>query len=303
MISTYTVSELEQMSGFTRRTISDYIAKGILAGPSHRGRGARYPQSDVDVLQLVPRIRTLMKKEFPNLKALSAFLGQLSARDIYRLARLKNEQSLIDETRRLRVCMQLVALFPMVAPESLQEALDSLSPAQINGVDVGRYPIGAVLDITELVNENQQIARTHSKTNGNGHAKTNGNGHAHTDADESNSSRNVSWLSGGASGQVPGHTPQPEDIGSLGEVLHKMERQANDAKNGASDHAHKTDRQHKRSEKSVDVRLTDIAERLERLERQLEPAAVPQQQTADTSAPLPLCEEPASIPFARISQD
>ena len=295
MIRTYTVSELEQMSGFTRRTISDYIAKGILAGPSHRGRGARYPQSDVDVLQLVPRIRTLMKKEFPNLKALSAFLGQLSARDIYRLARLKNEQSLIDETRRLRVCMQLVALFPMVAPESIQEALDSLSPAQINGVDVGRYPIGAVLDITELVNENQQIARTHSKTNG--------NGHAHTDADESNSSWNVSWLSGGASGQVPGHTPQPEDIGSLRGVLHKMERQANDTKNGASDHAHKTDRQHKRSEKSVDVRLTDIAERLERLERQLEPAAVPQQQTADTSAPLPLCEEPASIPFARISRD
>ena len=295
MIRTYTVSELEQMSGFTRRTISDYIAKGILAGPSHRGRGARYPQSDVDVLQLVPRIRTLMKKEFPNLKALSAFLGQLSARDIYRLARLKNEQSLIDKIRRLRVCMQLVALFPMVAPESLQEALDSLSPAQINGVDVGRYPIGAVLDITELVNENQQIARTHSKTNG--------NGHAHTDADESNSSWNVSWLSGGASGQVPGHTPQPEDIGSLGEALHKMERQANDANNGASDHAHKTDRQHKRSEKSVDVRLTDIAERLERLERQLEPAAVPQQQTADTSAPLPLCEEPASIPFARISRD
>ena len=295
MIRTYTVSELEQMSGFTRRTISDYIAKGILAGPSHRGRGARYPQSDVDVLQLVPRIRTLMKKEFPNLKALSAFLGQLSARDIYRLARLKNEQSLIDKIRRLRVCMQLVALFPMVAPESLQEALDSLSPAQINGVDVGRYPIGAVLDITELVNENQQIARTHSKTNG--------NGHAHTDADESNSSWNVSWLSGGTSGQVPGHTPQPEDIGSLGEALHKMERQANDTKNGASDHAHKTDRQHKRSEKSVDVRLTDIAERLERLERQLEPAAVPQQQTADTSAPLPLCEEPASIPFARISRD
>ena len=288
MISTYTVSELEQMSGFTRRTISDYIAKGILAGPSHRGRGARYPQSDVDVLQLVPRIRTLMKKEFPNLKALSAFLGQLSARDIYRLARLKNEQSLIDETRRLRVCMQLVALFPMVAPESIQEALDSLSPAQINGVDVGRYPIGAVLDITELVNENQQIARTHSKTNG--------NGHAHTDADESNSSRNVSWLSGGTSGQVPGHTPQPEDIGSLGEVLHKMERQANDAKNGASDHAHKTDRQHKRPEKSVDVRLTDIAERLERLERQLEPAAVPQQQTADTSPPCPCVKSPRVFP-------
>ena len=35
MIRSYTVSELEQMSGTTRRTISDYIAKGMLAGPSH----------------------------------------------------------------------------------------------------------------------------------------------------------------------------------------------------------------------------------------------------------------------------
>ena len=82
MIRTYTISELELMSGFTRRTISDYIAKGILAGPSHRGRGARYPQSDVDVLQLVPRIRTLMKKEFPDLKSISSFLRHLSNHDL-----------------------------------------------------------------------------------------------------------------------------------------------------------------------------------------------------------------------------
>ena len=64
MIRSYTVDELEQMSGVTRRTISDYIAKGLLAGPSHRGRGARYPQADADALRVLPRVRTLMKKEF-----------------------------------------------------------------------------------------------------------------------------------------------------------------------------------------------------------------------------------------------
>jgi len=55
----YTVNELEQISGVTRRTIGEYVSKGLLSGPSHRGRGARYAQSDVDALQIIPRLRTL----------------------------------------------------------------------------------------------------------------------------------------------------------------------------------------------------------------------------------------------------
>ena len=74
MIRSYTVNELEEISGCTRRMISDYISKGVLAGPSHRGRGARYPQKDLDVLTVLPRIRTLMKKEYPTLKEVPAFL-------------------------------------------------------------------------------------------------------------------------------------------------------------------------------------------------------------------------------------
>lgn len=266
MIRTYTVSELEQMSGFTRRTISDYIAKGILAGPSHRGRGARYPQSDVDVLQLVPRLRTLMKKEFPNLKALSTFLRQLSARDINRLAGLKSEKVLIDEIRRHRVRAQLSALFPMVAPESIETALDSLTPAQVSGIDAGRYPIGAVLDITELVDENRALERRHSATNGN--VSTHGNDY--DKQNRSGSSWSVSWLSGGASDEMPDRTPRTNDIGSIDEVLQKMEHRTRGAKDSTEEQSHKPNQKHKGSERSVDVRLADIAERVERLERLLE---------------------------------
>ncbi|MBT8422389.1 MAG: helix-turn-helix domain-containing protein [Gammaproteobacteria bacterium] len=151
MIRSYTVSELEQMSGTTRRTISDYIAKGVLAGPSHRGRGARYPQKDLDVLTVLPRLRTLMKKEFPTLKEVSAFLSQLSVRDINKLANLPSEESFVAEMRRLRVRIALMSLLPYMAPERIDEELGRLTRGQIRGIDAGRTQIGAVLDIEALV--------------------------------------------------------------------------------------------------------------------------------------------------------
>ena len=86
MIHMYTVNELEEISGFTRRTIGDYVAKGLLAGPSHRGRGARYSQADVSLLQVIPRLRTLMKKELPSLREVHEFLRHLSAHDVHSCA-------------------------------------------------------------------------------------------------------------------------------------------------------------------------------------------------------------------------
>lgn len=153
MIRSYTVSELEQMSGCTRRTISDYIAKGVLAGPSHRGRGARYPQKDLDVLTLLPRIRTLMKKEYPTLKEVSAFLANLSVRDINRLATRVSEDAFVSEVRRLRVRNSLMSLLPYVPPERIETMLAQFTPGQIGGIDAGRYQIGAVMDIESLLHE------------------------------------------------------------------------------------------------------------------------------------------------------
>lgn len=155
MIRTYTVNELEQLAGTSKRTISDYVSKGLLSGPSHRGRGARYPQADLDVLRIVPRLRTLLKGEFPNLKAVGAFLAELSAQDLRRLARRSNERALELEVRRIRVRHSMMAVLPALPPERIDEALEELSPEQIRGIDTGRYQIGAVVDMAGLLRDEE----------------------------------------------------------------------------------------------------------------------------------------------------
>ena len=153
MIHMYTVNELEEISGFTRRTIGDYIAKGLLAGPSHRGRGARYSQADADVLRVIPALRTLMKKEFPNLREVQEFLTHVSAHDIHSLAGKTTEGAFVLEVRTLRVRISLAAVLPQVPPERLNLTLKQLTPEQIRGVDTGRYQLGAVIDMAELLGE------------------------------------------------------------------------------------------------------------------------------------------------------
>jgi len=218
MIRSYTVDELQEISGFTRRTISDYIAKGVLGGPSQRGRGARYPQKDLDVLTVLPRIRTLMKKEYPRLKDVSGFLGELSVRDINRLATRVTEEAFVCEARRLRVRNSLMGLLPYVPPERIETLLAKLTPGQIEGIDSGRYQIGAVMDIEGLLQEERLAHRASGSEanarngyrpdpgggNGNGKAV---NGEAHPQ--RTDSSWSVSWLNGHEEGNA---LSQPSDI-------------------------------------------------------------------------------------------
>ena len=86
----YDLAELEALSTLSRRTISDYVSKGLLSGPSHRGRGARYSQRDLDALNIIPMLRTVLKLEFPNLNSVREFLSDLSPADLRHLARLKH---------------------------------------------------------------------------------------------------------------------------------------------------------------------------------------------------------------------
>ena len=150
MIRSYSINELEELAGINRRTISDYITKGLLTGPSHRGRGAVYSQRDLNVLQVIPRLRTLLKEEYGSLKAVAAFLDQLSVHDIHILATRQTERAFIVEVRRLRVRLSLMDLMPHLAPERIDEVLQQLTPEQICGVDSGRVQIGAVLDMGSL---------------------------------------------------------------------------------------------------------------------------------------------------------
>ena len=193
----YAVTDLEAMSDVSRRTIADYVSKGLLQGPSHRGRGARYSQRDFDALQVIPRIRMLMRQEFPSLAAIRDFLGRLSPGEIHQLAQLTNELAFEIEVRRLRVLNRLKNLSPTAAPERIREALSVLTPEQIRGVDRGHFQVGSLVDLDWMTAEpangsmdslRNGYANEHAgveaalNSNGNGHAMAapngrNGNGH------------------------------------------------------------------------------------------------------------------------------
>ena len=55
----YTIEELGEITGFSRRTIRYYIQEGLLAPPAGRGRGGFYFDSHVATLR---RIRDLQEK-------------------------------------------------------------------------------------------------------------------------------------------------------------------------------------------------------------------------------------------------
>jgi DNA-binding transcriptional MerR regulator len=336
MIRTYSVAELEEMSGISRRTISDYIAKGIMAGPSHRGRGARYSQTDADALRVLPRVRTLLRKEYPTLKSVSDFLRLLSASDLRRLVRRTTTVSFIGEMRRLRVRNALMAMLPHVPPERIEEQLNSLTPGQIRGVDAERYQIGAVLDIEALWREeasesdqaefHPQMAEHENKGSGhgniNGHAaepSSNGhaaepssNGHAaepssngHAAEPSSNGHAaepsikacsttvtpywSVNWLNGHEKDNSSPVALQPDDVISVQALRKRMEEKAADtATDLASFALHPDDTQPElktldaasvadepetvadEPEINLERRLSEIAQRLQRLEIILE---------------------------------
>jgi len=284
MFRTYSISEVERICGVSRRTVSEYVSKGLLSGPSHRGRGARYPQADVDALKLLPRFRTLMKREFPNLKTLAAFLRQLSIRDLHLLAGKTSESSFVLEVRRLRVRNNLAALAPHVAPEHIETMLAELTPGQIRAIDSGRYQIGAVLDIGALLQQSGGAEPAVTRHNNNGKRRieqeridNEHNGHAVAAAP----SVSVNWLEAGESGHLSGSALAPEDIGSLDEVVTRMESRAaarlaagepqpdlQALVNGSVKSDAGPDRA-EHSSQSLGQRINDISQRLERLESML----------------------------------
>ncbi|NND54254.1 MAG: MerR family transcriptional regulator [Gammaproteobacteria bacterium] len=265
MIRSYTVSELEQMSGTTRRTISDYIAKGVLAGPSHRGRGARYPQKDLDVLTVLPRLRTLMKKEFPTLKEVSAFLSQLSVRDINKLANLPSEESFVAEMRRLRVRIALMSLLPYMAPERIDEELGRLTRGQIRGIDAGRTQIGAVLDIEALMQAEAHAVPAAAAEQAEPQKSTWTVGWLHEQDDPARAGESAATPKPVAGSDLADTTTDLEGLlAAAEETQPEMRAFVNKSVKGSGGNSAKSD--------SVEDRLSEIATRLEKLESLLDRA-------------------------------
>jgi DNA-binding transcriptional MerR regulator len=53
----YTIEELSQITGFSRRTIRYYVAEGLLEPPAGRGRGGFYFDSQVETLKRISALR------------------------------------------------------------------------------------------------------------------------------------------------------------------------------------------------------------------------------------------------------
>lgn len=197
----YALTDLEAMSEVSRRTIADYISKGLLQGPSHRGRGARYSQRDLDALIVIPKVRTLLRQEFPSLNTIRDFLTRLSPSELHQLAALKNELAFEIEVRRLRVLNRLKNLSPTAAPERISDALQLLTPEQIRGVDRGHFQVGSLVDLDWMTNEPLRAANGY-----NGHQGHNGrngrNGSGAVLAEESE----PAYANGHAEAQTNGHT-------------------------------------------------------------------------------------------------
>ena len=146
----YKLKELAARSGISARTIGDYVAKGLLSGPSHRGRGAVYPRCDLDALRVIPKLRTLMPAVFSNLPVIAQFLAVRSSAELHGLVNLTDESEFLSAVHRIRLSVQLQAMLPAVAPERITACLATLTSAQLLAMDRGELLVGAVVDLAAL---------------------------------------------------------------------------------------------------------------------------------------------------------
>ena len=79
--STYSLAELCQLSGVTRRTVRYYIKQGLLPSAARRGRGARYAQAHLSRLRLILRLKG---RDIP-LARIRERLADLSDADVRKL--------------------------------------------------------------------------------------------------------------------------------------------------------------------------------------------------------------------------
>ncbi|MFQ5677325.1 MAG: MerR family transcriptional regulator [bacterium] len=97
--SFYTLDELQEQSGFDRRTIAYYVQMKLLPGVGRRGRRTRYPKTFLDRLLVIRRLRDLEENgeiNPLNLSEMRLILDQLSEQMIEDLASGKEPLQAID---------------------------------------------------------------------------------------------------------------------------------------------------------------------------------------------------------------
>jgi DNA-binding transcriptional MerR regulator len=90
---TFTLAELEELTGFDRRTIAYYISEGLLTKVGRRGPGTRYPAEVHDRLRLIRRIKDLQDAGRAPPVALAEIAAAMDALDLERIRELGSGQA------------------------------------------------------------------------------------------------------------------------------------------------------------------------------------------------------------------
>lgn len=91
---TWTISELAEEAGVTRRTIHYYVSQGLLTASGSEGRGSRYGRQHLDRLRL---IRTLQREHLP-LADIRRRLDALTDAQVADLAAASGDRNQVRET-------------------------------------------------------------------------------------------------------------------------------------------------------------------------------------------------------------
>jgi DNA-binding transcriptional MerR regulator len=84
----YSIDELAEKSGLSKRTIHYYVKLGLLPNPGTRGPSTRYQQEYIDRIRLIK----VLKANHQPLEEIALLLRKLSRREISRLAALSDEE-------------------------------------------------------------------------------------------------------------------------------------------------------------------------------------------------------------------
>ena len=97
-IRTYSLTDLAEKTGLTERAIRSYLTRGLIPRSDRLGRGARYPHSTLERLQVINRFRT----EGPatvTLEQIAELLDQLDDEMITAIATGRMPIQLVDDGR------------------------------------------------------------------------------------------------------------------------------------------------------------------------------------------------------------
>jgi hypothetical protein len=154
-------------------------------------------------------------------------------------------------------------VLPQVPPERLNLTLKQLTPEQIRGVDTGRYQLGAVIDMAELLGELEpDFPLTRKKTSTNGYGKALGNING-----ETYSSRSINWLA--SSSDNASNEYAAEDVAAPESIAQRLKKAPINTEMHSVRHEslQKSENEKGEAAEGAADRLSEIAERVERLER------------------------------------